>query len=74
MIRLSGGPSASTLILSLLCVSGLALAAAYTLQRVSPRFQMASQVAAWQEARLTAESGFRLSLIRITRRPRSSSV
>jgi len=55
----------STLVLSLLCVTGLAIAAALTLQRITPRFQQASQAAAWQEARLAAESGIDVALVEL---------
>jgi len=37
----------STLLLALACIAGLAIAAALTLQRISPRFQQAAQAAAW---------------------------
>ncbi len=49
--RSSSRPRGSTLLLSLSCIAGLAIMAALTLQRISPRFQMASQAAAWQEAK-----------------------
>lgn len=48
---------AGALIVTLSALTILTIAAAYTLRRVSPRFQMAAQAAAWQEARLAAESG-----------------
>jgi len=47
----------SVLFVALATLSALTLIAAYTLQRVSPRFQAAHQAAAWQEARLAAEAG-----------------
>src|SRR5689334_12940028 len=53
----------STLLLSLVCISGLAIAAVYALRRVSPQFQMAAQAAAWQEARLAAEAGIDVALV-----------
>jgi len=53
---------ASALLLSLAALALLAFTAAYTLRRVTPRFQMASQAAAWQEARLAAESGIDVAL------------
>jgi len=56
---------ASTLLLSLLCIAGLSIAAALTLQRISPRFQQASQAAAWQEARLSAEAGIDVALVEL---------
>ena len=52
----------STLILALGTISVLAIMAAYTLQRVSPKFLMASQSAGWQEARLAAEGGVDIAL------------
>src|SRR4051812_8447601 len=58
---------ASALILSLSALAILSIAAAYTLRRVSPRFQMASQAAAWQEARLAAESGIDVALADLDR-------
>lgn len=53
---------ASALVISLAALAILSIAAAYTLRRVSPRFQMTSQAAAWQEARLAAESGIDVAL------------
>src|SRR5438067_1122097 len=47
----------STLLLSLGCIALLAISAAYTLQRISPRYRSTAQFAAWQEARLAAEAG-----------------
>ncbi|MDR3406082.1 MAG: hypothetical protein P4L99_26585 [Chthoniobacter sp.] len=58
---------ASALILSLCALSILSIAAAYTLRRVTPRFQMASQASAWQEARLAAESGIDVALADLSR-------
>ena len=58
---------ASALIVTLGSLAILAIAAAYTLRRVSPRFQMASQAAAWQEARLAAESGIDVAMAGLTR-------
>lgn len=57
----------STLVLSLTCIALLAIAAAYTLQRITPRFQMAAQAAAWQEARLSAEAGVDVALVELER-------
>ncbi|HEY3901563.1 MAG TPA: hypothetical protein VGM54_23330 [Chthoniobacter sp.] len=57
---------ASALIITLSSLAILAIAAAYTLRRVSPRFQMASQAAAWQEARLAAESGIDVAMADLT--------
>ncbi|HSI11858.1 MAG TPA: hypothetical protein VK961_07430 [Chthoniobacter sp.] len=53
---------ASALILTLSALAILSIAAAYTLRRVAPRFQMAAQAASWQEARLAAESGIDVAL------------
>jgi hypothetical protein len=58
---------ASALIVTLSSLAILAIAAAYTLRRVSPRFQMTSQAAAWQEARLAAESGIDVAMADLTR-------
>lgn len=58
---------ASALVLSLSALAILAVAAAYTLRRVGPRFQMAAQAAAWQEARLAAESGIDVALADLER-------
>jgi hypothetical protein len=55
----------STLLLSISCIAGLAIAAALTLQRISPRFQMTAQAAAWQEARLSAEAGIDVALLEL---------
>lgn len=49
--------AAGTLIVTLASLAALSLVAAITLQRVSPKFRMANQNAAWQEARLGAEAG-----------------
>ena len=45
------------LLMTLTTLAALTLVAAYTMQRVSPKFQAAHQTAAWQEARLAAEAG-----------------
>ncbi len=58
---------ASALVLTLSALAVLSISAAYTLRRVSPRFQMASQAAAWQEARLAAESGIDVALADLSR-------
>ena len=58
---------ASALILTLSALAILSIAAAYTLRRVSPRFQMTSQASAWQEARLAAESGIDVALADVSR-------
>jgi hypothetical protein len=58
---------ASALVLALSAIALLAIAAAYTLRRVSPRFQMATQSAAWQEARLAAEAGIDVALADLER-------
>ncbi len=47
----------STLIVTLATLIALSLMAAYAVTRVMPRLRMAYQNAAWQEARLAAESG-----------------
>jgi hypothetical protein len=47
----------STLFVTLSTLTALSLLAAYTLQRVTPKFHEAYQTAAWQEARLAAEAG-----------------
>jgi hypothetical protein len=50
------------LLVTLSSLAILAIAAAYTLRRVCPRFQMTSQASAWQEARLAAESGIDVAM------------
>ena len=45
------------LLMTLSTLAALTLVAAYTMLRVSPKFQAAHQTAAWQEARLAAEAG-----------------
>ncbi|MEA3213654.1 MAG: hypothetical protein QOE70_6711 [Chthoniobacter sp.] len=47
----------TTLVLTVITITLLTLVAAFTLRRVAPRFRMAHQTAAWQEARLAAEAG-----------------
>ena len=54
--------SASTLVLTIAFLAILAATAAYTLRRVSPRYQTAAQAGAWQEARLSAEAGIDVAL------------
>ena len=49
--------SGGVLLMTLSTLAALTLLAAFTLQRVSPKFQAAHQAAAWQEARLAAEAG-----------------
>lgn len=49
--------TASTLFVTLLTLAALAALAAFTFQRISPSLRTAYQTAAWQEARLAAESG-----------------
>jgi hypothetical protein len=51
-----------TLLLALGCVALLAVTAAYTLQRVSPRYRQTAQFAAWQEAHLAAEAGVDIAI------------
>jgi hypothetical protein len=58
---------ASALLITLGALAILSIAAAYTLRRVTPRFQMSSQAAAWQEARLAAESGIDVALADLSR-------
>lgn len=48
---------ASTLFVTMMALAALSALAAYTLLRVMPKFRMAYQTAAWQEARLAAEAG-----------------
>lgn len=45
------------MIVTLATLTALSLMAAYTLQRVGPKFRTAYQNAAWQEARVAAEAG-----------------
>ena len=49
--------NAGTLIVTLATLAGLSVLAAISLQRVAPKFRMAHQNAAWQEARVAAEAG-----------------
>jgi len=53
---------AGVLLLALITITSLAFIAVFTLHRVSPRFRMAAQAGAWQEARLSAEAGIDLAL------------
>jgi hypothetical protein len=48
---------AGTLIVTLFTLTALSLVAAYSFARVQPRFRMAYQNAAWEEARLASEAG-----------------
>lgn len=48
---------AGVLLMTLSTLAALTLVAAYTLQRVSPKFSAAHQAATWQEARVAAEAG-----------------
>ncbi len=50
-------PTGSTLLVTLITLAALSIMAAATLRRVAPKFGEAYQIAAWQEARLAAESG-----------------
>ena len=43
--------------MTLTTLAALSLVAAYTLRRISPKFQAAHQAAVWQEARVAAEAG-----------------
>ncbi len=47
----------STLFITMTVLAALSLLAALTLRRVTPKFRMAYQNAAWQEARTAAEAG-----------------
>ena len=49
--------NAGTLVVTLATLAGLSVLAAISLQRVAPKFRMAHQNAAWQEARVAAEAG-----------------
>ena len=51
------GQNSATVIVTLATLAGLTVLAAFTLQRVAPKFRMSYQNAAWQEARLGAEAG-----------------
>lgn len=53
----SRAADAATLFVTLTTLAALSFLAAFTLQRVSPALRLAYQNAAWQEARLAAESG-----------------
>src|SRR5688500_14865927 len=60
MRRLSperSGMRGTTLIVTVTTLASLSVMAAFTLQRVTPKFQEAHQTAGWQEARLAAEAG-----------------
>ena len=59
--------NASTLVLTLAFLAILAATAAFTLRRVSPRYQLAAQAGAWQEARLSAEAGIDVALADVTK-------
>lgn len=47
----------STLMVTVTTLATLSVMAAFTLQRVTPKFQEAHQTAGWQEGRLAAEAG-----------------
>ncbi|MEO8352901.1 MAG: hypothetical protein ABI680_14305 [Chthoniobacteraceae bacterium] len=49
--------AAGTLVVTMTTLAALSMIAAVTFRRVSPKFAMAHQNAAWQEARLAAEAG-----------------
>ena len=55
--RRPSSPRATTLVITLVTLTALAAMAAVALVRVMPRLRMAYQNAAWEEARLAAESG-----------------
>ena len=59
--------TAGTLVLCLVAIAALTSLAAFTLQRVSPKFRTAYQTAAWQEARLASEAGIDLALAELNR-------
>ncbi len=59
--------SAGTLVLCLIAIAALTSLAAFTLQRVSPKFRTAYQTAAWQEARLASEAGIDLAMAELNR-------
>jgi len=71
MTRLLASPvaamSGGTLVLCLLTMAALSFMAIYSLQRVSPKLQMAAQAAGWQEARLAAESGIDIAIAELNR-------
>lgn len=56
-IRRSSSQSGGTLFVSLLVLAAISFMAAYTFRKISPQVRVAYQNAAWQEARLSAESG-----------------
>lgn len=58
---------ASTLVLAVGTLALLSFMAAYTLQKSGPKFRMAYQTAAWQEARLTAEAGVDVAMGELSR-------
>lgn len=53
--------------LCLVAIAALTSLAAFTLQRVSPKFRTAYQTAAWQEARLASEAGIDLAMAELNR-------
>ena len=57
---------AGTLVLCMIAIGVLTFAAALTVQRIGPRFRMAYQTAAWQEARLAAEAGIDVALAELS--------
>ena len=56
-MKLSTMSSGSTLMVTVTTLATLSVMAAFTLQRVTPKFQEAHQTAGWQEGRLAAEAG-----------------
>ncbi|MEQ1861517.1 MAG: hypothetical protein ABMA13_16470 [Chthoniobacteraceae bacterium] len=60
-------PRGSTLFITLLTLSALAMLAAFTLAKIAPRFRIAHQNAAWQEARIAAEGGIDAAMADILR-------
>jgi hypothetical protein len=58
---------ASTLVLAVGTIAILTFMAAYTLRKAGPKFRMAYQTAAWQEARLSAEAGVDVAMGELSR-------
>lgn len=56
-----------TLVLALIALTSLALMGASALMRTGPRVRMAYQTAAWEEARMGAETGIDLALAELQR-------
>ena len=72
-VQLRHDRRAGTLVLCLIAIAALSLMAALTLERVGPKFRMAYQTAAWQEARLAAEAGIDLAMAELSKNATGNS-